>query len=1006
MEFRLLGPVGVWEAGRQQWIGGRRERTLLAVLLLARGRLVPVHRIVDVLWSEEPPATARRQVHSGMSALRRVVNGRLITLEPGYLLRVEPDELDVQVFESLVATARREASRGDRAAAAQRLRTALGLWRGPALGGVTGMASEATGLEQRRLAALVERVELDLAAGRHANLIGELPALIAEHPFVERLRAQLMLALCRAERPAEALQVYRDARHTLGEQLGVEPSAELDRLKRAILAGETSSVVPARRWPAGAGRPCLLPADIADFTGRAGQVRDLCEALTRATSPVAAVAGDGGVGKTTLAVHVAHRLRSAFPDGQLYADLHGADVAPAVAPGEVLARFLRAMGLDGAAIPDGLDERAELYRERLAGRRMLVLLDNARDEAQVRPLLPGGPGCGVLVTSRARLGGLAGAHAIDLDVLEPGQAVRLLGRIVGQRRLASDLAAATELVRLCGCLPLAVRIVGARLAARPHWRPVDLLRRLDDERRRLDELAHGGLAVRASIALSYRGLEPAARTLFRQLGLLPVAEFASWVCAAVLDTSCAAAEDVAELLVDARLLQAAGPHRYRFHNLVRVYARERAHAEITPAEAAAARRRALGGWLALAERAHRASYGGDHLVVHGGAARWQPDEPVLTDPFDWFETERLSLVAAVRQAAELDLDEYAWDLAHSCLTLFATRWYLDDWRRTQGYAMAAVRRTGNRRGEAAALYGFGSWHDAHGRYRHALRCLSRAAALFEEVGERQGCGMSKAYVSHLARRLGRFGLALSSAEQGRALARAAGDPAGEASALRSAAQTNLALGNLDVAERSLAEALALVKATGNRRDQAQVLHEIGELHLRRGVPEQAELAYNQVLAIVRELGDRIGESFALKGLGLSLTRQDRLGQAEAHLARALELSRASGVRGMEGGVLLEYGELARLQHQHAQAVSRLREAAELWDRLKVPLWQARTLHRLGVAHHEAGDPPAAVSAWRAALRLFLELGTPEAEQVAERLACVLGDKSGAAAAGDPLHNRA
>ncbi len=1014
MEFRLLGPVGVTRAGRPLWLGGRRERTMLAVLVLAAGRVVPTHRLIDVAWGDTPPATARRQVHSAMSALRRALGERLVTRDPGYLLVARSGEVDAQVFDDRVAEAR--AARGT-AEAADGLRAALRLWHGPALGGVTGLAPDAARLEEQRLAVLAERVDLDLAAGRHVDLVGELSALIGEHPLTERFRAQLMLALYRSGRQAEALRVFQETRRVLAEDLGLEPPGELCRLERAILAadpaldlcsetadtdcrnhGHTLSK-PRTRAVDTADTPDLLPADIADFTGRDEQVRALCSALAgdggRQASGggravvVSAVAGQGGVGKTTLAVNVAHRLRPAFGDGRLYVDLHGAGRAPAD-PAEVLARFLRALGMDGPAIPDGLDERAELYRQRLAGRHVLVVLDNARDEAQVNPLLPGSPTTAVLVTSRSRLGALAGADLVELDVFEPEQALRLLGSVVGTARVAAEPAAAVELARLCGHLPLAVRIAAAKLAARPHRRIADLVERLADEHCRLDELAHGGLAMRASVGLSYQGLDQRARRLLRHLGLLAAPEFAGWVAAAVLDTTPAEADELVERLVDARLLQVSGPHRYRFHDLVRVFAHERADAEDTAGERRAALGRALGGWLALAERAHRITYGGDYVIIHGSAPRRLPDghDELLADPLGWLETERLAIVAAVRQAAELDADEFAWDLAQSSVTLFAIRWYLDDWLVCNRHAMAATRRAGNRRGEAAILCGFGCWHEAHGRYRHALRCFTRASAIFDGLGERHGHGLAQAYVSHIARRLGRFELALASADRARSASREVGDRAAEASALRSTAQTHKALGRTELVQAPLDEALAMLAATGNLRDQAQVLHEVGELHLRRGALDHAEPAFGRVLAITRELGDRIGEAFALQGLGVCLSRRGRPDEAETRLTEALRLARDTGIRFIEGRVLVALGEVAQAQGRPARAVARLRAAVEVSVELGSPLWQARALHRLGSAYRDGGDPAAAGAAWQRSLALFRELGSAEAGQVVQSLAAL------------------
>jgi hypothetical protein len=378
----------------------------------------------------------------------------------------------------------------------------LALWRGPALAGAASEVLERTAvlrLEEGRLVALEERLEVDLGLGRHVELVGELEALVATHPDRERLRRQLMLALYRSGRQGEALTVYRNTRQMLVEELGLEPSPALQELEQAILRGDTA-IAPAlpagaeaRHQPPSPPGPCLLPPDIDDFTGRQAaiaQLQQLLEGDQATAIVISAIAGKAGVGKTALAVRVAHRLRPRFADGQLYVNLRGAE-AQALDQAEVLAGFLRALGVEGAVIAEGLEERVRQYRSRLADRRVLVVLDNAASEAQVRPLLPASPGCAVLVTSRARLSGLEAAHPLTLDVLEADQAVELLATLAGPGRVAAEPEAAATIVGLCGWLPLAVRIAGARLAGRPQWRLALLAERLADEHRRLDELATG-----------------------------------------------------------------------------------------------------------------------------------------------------------------------------------------------------------------------------------------------------------------------------------------------------------------------------------------------------------------------------------------------------------------------------------------------------------------------------------------------------------------------------------
>ncbi|MGH3622994.1 MAG: BTAD domain-containing putative transcriptional regulator, partial [Sciscionella sp.] len=490
-------------------IGGPKQRTLLAALLLHAGHVVAVSQLLDMLWGDDPPKTATTQVQGLVSQLRRALTpdcggySPLLTRHPGYLLEVAPGELDINVFDEQVAQARADAAAGRLAKAADELRAALRVWRGPALGGIDAeeiVQVEVPRLRERYLAVLEERIEADLKLGRHADLVGECQALVAEYPFQERLRYQLMLALYRSGRQAEALEVFRQGRQILGDELGLEPGQGLRQLEQAVLLADPSlDLAPTVPMAAASNQvpvPAQLPADIADFTGRAKQVSEICDLLAAeqrdarnsAAIVLAAVSGKPGVGKTTLAVHCAHLLREEFPDGQLYVNLRGANAQP-LAPAEVLERFLRALGLDGGAIPEDEQARGELYRSRLAGRRMLVVLDNAEREAQVRPLLPGTAGSAVLVTSRVRLAGLPGVRQLELDILEPEQAVELLGRLVGPERVAADPTVAERIAELCGHLPLALRVAGAKLTARPHWSLARLLGRLADERHRLDELS-------------------------------------------------------------------------------------------------------------------------------------------------------------------------------------------------------------------------------------------------------------------------------------------------------------------------------------------------------------------------------------------------------------------------------------------------------------------------------------------------------------------------------------
>ncbi|MEU8386259.1 NB-ARC domain-containing protein, partial [Streptosporangium sp. NPDC048865] len=512
--------------------------------------------------------------------------------------------------------------------------------------------------------------------------------------------------------------------------------------------------------------PAQLPADVPHFVGRASEIAELDALLDKRLGQglltIALITGVGGVGKSGLAVHWAHRVASRFPDGQLFVNLRGYDLnAQPLTPGAVMDRFLRAFGIGGERIPEDLDERAGLLRTVIGKRQVLLVLDNARVIDQVRPLLPGSGTCCVIVTSRDPLGDLApreGASVIHLEVLGSADSAALLAGVADSVVMEEDPKAAARLGELCDGLPLALRIVGARLTARSYWTPARLAKRLADERRRLDELSYGQLTVRASFALSYRDLSPQAALMFRRLGLLEAPDFASWAGAALLDVDELDAEDLIDQLVDAQLVEVLGRDgadqiRYRFHDLVRLYARECAHAEEPAGERLAAITRALSCWLALAEEAHQREYGGAFTQLHGAVPRWRPADPdeLLERPLDWLDAERGALVAAISQAAHLGASELCWDLAVTATTLFEVRSYFDDWRTTHETALEAARKAGDPRGEAAVLCSLGSMYLFQQVPERAGECMSAARELFERLEDRYGMALALRNISLLDR---------------------------------------------------------------------------------------------------------------------------------------------------------------------------------------------------------------------------------------------------------------
>jgi DNA-binding SARP family transcriptional activator len=946
-EFRILGPLELLVGSRRVELNGTRQQIVLAMLLLNADSVVSVGRLEEAIYGEDLPPTSRTQAMIAISALRRLLaqDGEEETITrraQGYALQLGNRRLDSQQFATLVAAARAARDAGDLGRATANYRDALRLWRGPALEGIDSLLirAAATQLDEQRTVAIEERLGLELDLGRHQEVIGELFALTEAFPLRERLRGQVMLALYRSGRTAEALEVYQQVRRTMAGELGIEPGRELQRLQHAILGSDPSLDLPA----AGSATlsqvtrpmPRLLPADIADFTGRAEQVSQIHQHLTAAASgktrlavPIVVITGQGGVGKTSLALHTSHGLAGQFADGQLFADLHGATAQPA-GPAQVLGRFLRALGMSGQQIPEGLDERAEAYRNLLAGRQTLVVLDDAGTESQVLPLLPGTGTTAVLVTSRSALPGLAGATRIQLGVFEAGQSLELLGRIAGTSRLRRQREAAEMVTEQCGHLPLALRIAGGRLAMRSQWDVRQLAERLANQARRLDELELGDLGVRASISLSYYAAGEAARRLLRRLALLEVTDFSGWVSAALLDEQLAQASDVLEELVTARLIEPVGTgsgasDQYRFHDLIRLFARERLAAEEPALEQRAALERALGSLLFLCEAAQY-HIGGSPPWLDSSAARWPLPAPLtgllVRDPMAWFEQERASLVAGVEQAAGAGLVELCWSLVAASNDFFLARSYLDDWQQCCDTALEAARQAGNVRGQAAMLLSRGTIAEERGQLPAARRDVQAAARMFRDAGDDHGFGLAIALTAVIDRCAGRSDAAAAGFEQALAIHRRTQNQQGVAYALQNLARIRLESDEPGQAQELLAEALQLTGARG--RIAAQVLYVMGQVQLQTRQLGAASDTFARALATVRALRDQLGEAHILNGFGLAALQQGHHDTARDALEHALELAEAVGSAGAArraraglSELALNAGDPGRAPIQHA-----------------------------------------------------------------------------------------
>jgi DNA-binding SARP family transcriptional activator len=1013
-----MGPLDLSSCGREIDLGGPRQRVVLAMLALNPNRVVPVELLIDAVWSSAPPTTARAQIQICVSSLRKIflqanVAMRIRTRSPGYQLDVSPDELDTEQFAALVTTARAHAGAGRNSEAVATLRTALGLWRGRALSDLDSdlVRRGADQLEHARLTAVMERIQLDLTLGRHEEVVGELTTLVEEHPLRERLYEFLMLALYRSGRQAEALAVCRRARTILVDELGIEPGKALQDLEASILNRVPELDLPetgagtlpeGTRAPAPDEKPLVmprrLPASIADFTGREEQLAEIRRVLSddhpgpRIGMRIVAISGKGGVGKSTFAIRAAHELREVYPDGHLYADLEAPSSSGRVQ--DILDRFLRALSVDGSTIPEDVVEKADMYRSRVANLRVLVVLDGATREEEVIPLLPAGPGCAVIVTSRSPLSGLPGAHLIGIDPLDEALSLEMLAKIIGKERTAAERDAAVELVDFCGHLPLAMRIAGARLASRPHWRLDVLVARLRNTARRLDELTYHGLELRSSIGLTYRVLLPAAKKLFRLFSLVPTSDFPGWTAAALLDCDPFDAEEVLENLVETQLLDTVaypGEYpRYRFHDLIRVYAHERQQEEEPEDESHAAVVRLIGALLARAEDAHRKEYGGDYTILHGTGPRWRPEgyKGCEDAHLEWLESERRSLVAAVHLAAEVGEDELCWDLALTSVTLFEVKGHFDDWRETSEAALEATRRAGNRRGQAAMLYSLGSMAMSQRRLGAAEERFAAALELFRADGDAHGRALVLRNAAMVDRLRGRSSAMLAKYHEALRLMREVDDPVGESGILRCLAKLRIDEGNIEDARELLDDALACIRRAGYLRGEAQVVLRFAELYLGENQVNEAHRALNRVLLIVRNIGDRIGEAHALYGMGVVRLRTGRLDNAKATLQHAHSLAHRVGERLIEAQSLYALGEIALARGNSAVGLEHLAEAAQLFAELGSTVWHAKTLILMSDIYQGEGELELARCQLRQAADLLSRVDSKEAELLSAELESV------------------
>jgi DNA-binding SARP family transcriptional activator len=938
MEFGLLGPLVVRSGETVLAVPRGKQRVLLAVLLLDANRVVPLDNVAEALWGAAAPPSAAITIRNYVRRLRQALGEagreRIGFRQHGYAISLGEGELDVSRFENLLATAQAATRVGSWEQAAVTARQALGLWRGEPLADIE---SDALALQERPrlgdlwLQAVEIRVGADLRLGRHDEVLAGLQRLAADHPLREHLHALLMLALHRCGRQADALAAYQQARAGLVGELGIEPGAELRDLQQQILAADPALDLPRHANAGGADAagngsadgvgasmgdgpgapgtgagsagglapqvPRQLPAAVADFVGRAAELAALTQALDQASaaSPgtvvISAIGGTAGVGKTALALHWAHQAAGRFADGQLYVNLRGCDPSGVPMPtAEAVRGFLDALGVPADRIPPLPEAQAGLYRSLLADRSMLIVLDNARDEQQVRPLLPASPACLVIITSRSQLAGLAAAnHArlLSLDVLSQDEAVQMLTAWIGASRTAAESGAVGEIAALCGRLPLALAVAAARAQARPDFPLAALADELRDRAVRLDALDAGDppASVRAVLSWSYRQLTADAARMFRLLGIHPGPHISAAAAASLAAVDKPAARRLLAELARAHLIAEHVPGRYAFHDLLRAYAADQARDTDSNHERAAAVGRVLDHYL------HTASDGAAMVLPSLGPIPLAPISPgTAPEQFTggeqalaWFEAEYHVLLAAMALAVDSGLFAHAWQISLVMHPILATQGYEAEWTALKRRHMAAGIR------DEAALIANGARDivGTLGDYEWVPDYYGGMAKLHQRLGNCRGQALCLYALAAIAEYQGHYAEALGHAEQAASLFRSIGDKTGETDLLNAAGWYHALLGDYQEARQFCRQALALNADYGTRHLEGDIWNSLGYSEFHAGDFGEAAACYERALSIFRAVGDRWGEADALTNLGDIRRAAGELPQARQAWQQAL-----------------------------------------------------------------------------------------------------------------------
>lgn len=1014
MRILVLGPVEVRSGETTISLGGPKPKALLSALLSQPRQVVSTERLIDLIWDENPPQSATALVHTYVSLLRRAFAGAdrksiLRTRAPGYLLDVTDADSDLGDFDRCLDAARQAERRSEHGVAAENYGKAIDLWRGHPFGGVdAGFARlRAESLLQERLGAEEGLARCHLVDGRADEVSDHLRRVVAEHPLREETRGLLMRALFESGRQADALSVYREGRTHLLDELGLEPGQKLRELHSAILEGKLQPLavsapsprVPAVPVPVGGGLaaarveervvPRHLPPDIGDFTGRDEHLRTLlryAENHARMSTPTVVISGFGGAGKSALAIHAAHRLRTRYPDGQLFADLRGSDRD--LGAFEVLGRFLGAFGVKGQDLPSSLDDRVELYRRTVSGRRLVIVLDNAREEQQVRPLLPGDANSLVIITSRSRLTGLEGAEPVELEIFDTAAGVEMLGKIIGTERLENQRAEAERIADLCGGIPLAIRAAAAKLLARPHWPLKSLASRLSDEHRRLDELETGDLAIRSSLRLNYTELDDVQRRAFHLLCLLDLPDFGWWLAAPLLDVSLEDAEEIVEQLVDLRLLDVAGVDsigrvRYRFHDLVQLFGAEHAAGDEPSDLVAAAVSRTLATWMALVEAGSRmlprVTLGLRPSLTSNVDVDPRLIKETENDPTNWLKSETAAVVRAVERAHDLGIDGMTTLLITSLLSSpFAARNEFDGWQRTHEVALAAARSNHDQQAEAVVLAGLGQLYYEKDDFTTALDHFRQSLGHAEAIGDDTTRAVAHVGIGTVQRDLADFAEAERHLVTAVELADTGSDHAVVAAARYGLGAISRDHGDLDSAAGQFRRCIELYRMVDDRRGEALALRGLSLCHRARGEYGQATTLSHDAAHLLHATNDALGATYARQSWAKSRFRAGESADIEDVLRSCLQVCVVQCDRFGIALMTRTLGEFQLATGDLDAARETLADALAKWTELGLPLWQARTLRDLAAADRQRSD-----QYWSRARALFSSAGGRELAELAD-----------------------